>query len=139
MEHILISSARHLKQPTAFGIKKILRNILALQQGLKTITTDRQNSEFERAKTYFNLFFISPQVDYNNESRSEADNSQEMLNGIRKRQIFSFDDYQLMLSFQCGVDPSTTTNGSNRTSKATDRNYSMYVIDLHGLELEDSA
>jgi exocyst complex component 4 len=55
-----------------------------------------------------------------------------MLNGIREKRSFSFDEYQAMLNLQCGVDSSSDDN----TQKATDRNYSMYVIDLHGLEME---
>lgn len=57
-----------------------------------------------------------------------------MLEGIRKQQLFTFDEYQTMLSLQCGVDQ--TRAGEEKASKATDRNYSMYVIDLHGLEIE---
>ena len=56
-----------------------------------------------------------------------------MLDGIRKRQSFTFDEYQTMLNLQCGVDPSRPNE-----SRATDRNYSLYVIDLHGLEMEKS-
>lgn len=53
-----------------------------------------------------------------------------MLAGIRKRQEFTFDEYQIMLNFQCGVEEGK--------KDPMDRNYSMYMIDLHGLELEDS-
>jgi exocyst complex component 4 len=56
-----------------------------------------------------------------------------MLEGIRQKQVFSFDEYQTMLNLQCGV---SQTEGA---AQATDRNYSMYVIDLHGLELETTA
>jgi exocyst complex component 4 len=56
-----------------------------------------------------------------------------MLGSIQKKQDFSFDEYQIMLMLQCGVD---TIEGD--AAKATDRNYSTYVIDLHGLELEGS-
>lgn len=59
-----------------------------------------------------------------------------MLDDIRKRQSFSFDEYQVILNFQCGVNPA---EGDAGIAKATDRNYSMYVIDLHGLELEKSS
>lgn len=58
-----------------------------------------------------------------------------MLSGIRKKQVFTFDEYKTMLDLQCGVDPSLAKNGA---PQASDRNYSMYVIDLHGLELEKS-
>lgn len=120
MEHTLISNAHHLKLPNAFGIRKIIRNMLALQQSIKTLTNDQQHTEFERARRYYELFFLTPQ---------------EMLDGIRQRQSFSFDEYQTMLNFQCGVDPS---EGEAGTANATDRKYSLYMIDLHGLEIHDS-
>jgi exocyst complex component 4 len=58
-----------------------------------------------------------------------------MLDAIRKKQAFTFDEYKVMLDLQCGVDP---TIGEKSASQATDRNYSMYVIDLHGMELDES-
>jgi len=36
-----------------------------------------------------------------------------------------------MLNLQCGVDPTVDSSG-----RAVDRNYSMYVIDLHGLVMD---
>ena len=54
---------------------------------------------------------------------------------IRQKQEFSFDEYKIILDLQCGVDAS---KGEKAASQATDRNYSMYVIELHGLELENS-
>jgi exocyst complex component 4 len=58
-----------------------------------------------------------------------------MLDSIRQKQLFSFDEYQTMLNLQCGVNQ---TKGDAGVATATDRNYNMYVIDLHGLELERS-
>lgn len=62
MEHMLVSNARLLRLANAFGIKKITRNMLALQQSIKTITNEPQHTEFERAKRYYSLFFMSPSV-----------------------------------------------------------------------------
>nr|GAT47843.1 Sec8 exocyst complex component specific domain-containing protein [Mycena chlorophos] len=112
IEQLLISGARHLRLPTTFGIKKILRNILALQQSIRTLTNDKHSTEFERAKRYYLLFNLTPQ---------------DMLDKIREKQEFTFDEYQTMLTLQCGSDG------------ARDRNFSMYVIDLHGLEMEASS
>lgn len=42
-----------------------------------------------------------------------------------------------MLDLQCGVDQSTGEAGVAKV--ATDRNYGMYLIDLHGMELESPA
>ncbi len=49
-----------------------------------------------------------------------------MLDGIRKKQVFRFEEYQTMLHLQCGVDQ----------GQAIDRNYSMYLIDLQCLDME---
>ena len=59
-----------------------------------------------------------------------------MIDGIRQKQRFTFDEYLVMLRLQCGVDQ---FQGDPRTSKVTNRDYSMYVIDLHGLEMDDLA
>lgn len=62
MEHLLISNAHHLRIVNAFGVKKIMRNILALQQSIKTITKEQKYTEFEQVKRYYSLFFMSPSV-----------------------------------------------------------------------------
>jgi len=56
-----------------------------------------------------------------------------MLALIRKQQTFTFDQYEVMLNLQCGVDQSRKDRSG---SQAMDKNYGMYIIDLHGLELE---
>ncbi|KAF5352783.1 hypothetical protein D9756_006065 [Leucocoprinus leucothites] len=120
MEQMLISNARFLRLPNDYGIKKMMRNMLALQQSIKTLTNDEQNTEFERAKQYYSLYYLAPQ---------------DMLDKIREKQTFTFEEYKTMLSFQCGVNPG---EGEAGIAKATDRKYSMYVIELHGLVMDDS-
>ncbi|EKM84205.1 hypothetical protein AGABI1DRAFT_52016 [Agaricus bisporus var. burnettii JB137-S8] len=120
MESMLISNARLLRLPNDYGIKKMMRNMLALQQSIKTLTNDQQLTEFERAKQYYSLYNLSPQA---------------MLDEIRKKQVFTFDEYKTMLSLQCGVDPA---EGDAGAVKATDRGYNMYIIELHGLVMDDS-
>jgi exocyst complex component 4 len=135
MEHILISGASRLRLPNQFGIKKILRNILALQQSIKSLTNDHQDSEFEKAKLYYALFFISPKVFLLLCLHSCAQvYFQEMLDGARKKHFFKFDEYQTMLNLQCGVDPSDATPAS----KAIDADYSSYIVELHGLDMDKS-
>ncbi len=58
-----------------------------------------------------------------------------MLGRIRERQLFTFDEYRIMLGFQCGVNPA---EGDVSAANATDRRYNMYVIELHGLVIDDS-
>ena len=64
METMLITNARHIPRVNAFGIKKITRNILALQQRIKSITFLEQHTKFDRAKLYYSLFFMTPPVSY---------------------------------------------------------------------------
>ncbi|KAG1768897.1 hypothetical protein EV702DRAFT_712292 [Suillus placidus] len=116
MEHLFISNARHVRMANDFGIRKIIRNTLALQQSVRTISDDQQHAEFERAKSYYSLFFLAPQG---------------LLDSIRQHQNFTFDEYKTILNLQCGVDQSI---GEAGVAKATDHNYSMYR-----LELESSA
>lgn len=55
-----------------------------------------------------------------------------MLDSVRQKQEYTFDEYKGMLALQCGVDQ---TLGDAGAQNATDRNYASYVIDLHGLEM----
>ena len=60
---------------------------------------------------------------------------QGLLDSIRARRTFSFDEYKVILNLQCGVDQ---TLGDSAASKGANRNYGMYSIELHGLELESA-
>lgn len=62
MEHLLISNSRHIRFANAVGVQKIMRNMLAMQQNLKTITDASQDADFERARAYWNLFSRQPAV-----------------------------------------------------------------------------
>jgi hypothetical protein len=61
LESILISHARHLRRVNSFGVKKIMRNMLALQQRIRSITNER-SAQLEKAQRYYSLFFLSPTV-----------------------------------------------------------------------------
>ncbi|KAF6766580.1 Sec8 exocyst complex component-specific domain-containing protein [Ephemerocybe angulata] len=111
MQHMTIYNARHLRFPNEFGMKK---------QSLRTLNMDEKETEFERAKRYYAMFNLSPR---------------EMLDGIKQRQAFGFDEYQTMLNLQCAYFPG---DGSTSATKPPDRNYNHYVIELHSLELEDA-
>ena len=62
MQHLLISNARFIPAANEFGIKKMMRNMLALRQNIKTIGGDSSSTQFERAKRYYSLFLLSPPV-----------------------------------------------------------------------------
>ncbi|EJD03693.1 uncharacterized protein FOMMEDRAFT_81678 [Fomitiporia mediterranea MF3/22] len=120
MEELLISNARYIRFANIHGIRKILRNIIAIRQSLKMLSSWSSTSDFERAREFFGLYSLGPQA---------------LLENIKREKKFTFEEYQAMLSLQCGVDQSIGQNGTNQGS---DRNYSMYVIELHGLDLEHS-
>lgn len=62
MEHMLISHARDIRFANSFGVDKIQRNILAMQQNLKTIMDGPLEAELERAKKYYSLYALAPAV-----------------------------------------------------------------------------
>ncbi|KAI5124169.1 hypothetical protein M0805_000977 [Coniferiporia weirii] len=121
MEELLISNARFIRFANVHGVKKILRNVIALRQNVKTLTSWCPKTEFDRAREFYGLFSLGPQA---------------LLESIKTSKKFRFEEYQAMLNLQCGVDQ---TLGEAGASQASDRNYSMYIVDLHGLELEHSS
>ncbi|KAI9461755.1 Sec8 exocyst complex component-specific domain-containing protein [Boletus coccyginus] len=120
VEQLLVNNARQIRVANDFGMKKVNRNIRALQQCIRTIGDGEQFARFERARQYYALFFLGPQG---------------LLDNIRTDKVFSFDEYKVILNLQCGVDQSL---GDAAASRAADRNYGMYSIELHGLELEST-
>lgn len=62
MDDLLIYNARHIGVANYLGMKKISRNMLALQQCVKTIVHDARDGELLRAKQYYSLFSLSPPV-----------------------------------------------------------------------------
>lgn len=62
MELLLINNARKIRVANDFGMKKVDRNIRALQQCIRTIGDGEQLARFERARQYYALFSLGPQV-----------------------------------------------------------------------------
>ena len=146
MEGLFISSARHVRFANIQGIRKIIRNVIAVRQNLKTLSSWSPNSDFERAREFYGLFSLGPQVRCSGYIRIDATHHvclsvfflllfQGLLDTIKKEKKFTFEEYQAMLNLQCGVDQVNNQSGANQ---ASDRNYSMYMIELHGLDLEHS-
>lgn len=57
-----------------------------------------------------------------------------MLSLIKQKPLFSFEEYKSMLNFQCGVDQALGDKGA---PQATDKDYNMYLIELHALAIGD--
>ncbi|KAF9650351.1 hypothetical protein BDM02DRAFT_3223223 [Thelephora ganbajun] len=120
LEHLLVSEAKRIRLANANGIRKMIRNILALQQSIKTLTSDTRGADFDRAKRYYTLFFRTPT---------------ELIESIKFKQEFAFEEYHVMLKLMCGVDQTTPNAGP---AQAADRSYGMHVIELQQLEMESA-
>lgn len=58
-----------------------------------------------------------------------------MVESIKVKQEFAFEEYHVMLKLMCGVDQ-TIPNAS--PAQAADRSYGMHVIELQQLEMESA-
>ncbi|CUA68294.1 putative exocyst complex component sec8 [Neurospora crassa OR74A] [Rhizoctonia solani] len=124
VEHLLVSNSRLIRFANNFGIQKMLRNLSALRQNLKTITGLPEDSELSQAQAYYNLFNLGPTA---------------MLERIRNNQVFGFEEYKSMLNLQCGVDQALADNVrlSGLPHQTSDREYNDYLIELHALAIDD--
>ncbi|KDQ19891.1 hypothetical protein BOTBODRAFT_142567 [Botryobasidium botryosum FD-172 SS1] len=119
MDHLLIHTSRRIRRVNKFGVNKIMRNVLALQQNIKaiSISDSPEDTEFERARRFWDLFNLTPT---------------QMLDSIRQQSEFSFEEYKSMLNFQCGVDQTTNDSGPSSSS-----DFSLFLIELHALAMDD--
>ncbi|CAE6446216.1 unnamed protein product [Rhizoctonia solani] len=124
VEHLLVSNSRFIRFANDFGIQKMLRNLSALRQNLKTITGLPEDFELSQAQAYYNLFDLGPTA---------------MLERIRNNQVFGFEEYKSMLNLQCGVDQALADNVrlSGAPQQTSDREYNDYLIELHALAIDD--
>jgi len=118
MDHLLIHNSRRIRRVNKFGVHKIMRNVLALQQNIKaiSISDSPEDTEFERARRFWDLFKLTPA---------------QMLDAIRRQPEFSFEEYKSMLNFQCGVDQTMSDPGLGSSD------FNLYLIDLHALAMDD--
>jgi exocyst complex component 4 len=139
-DSMLISGARHIHLANEHGVRKIFRDITTTQQGLRMLSSeDSDQTELSRAKQYYSLYSLSPAVSWDSlvsPNMPDGEVYQDLISSVRRKPVFSFDEYNIMLNLQCGVDQS---KGDAGAQTATDRNYSMYVIDLHAMELESGS
>ncbi|KAI8579746.1 hypothetical protein K450DRAFT_271588 [Umbelopsis ramanniana AG] len=85
--HMVISNAAHIKRLNHNGVRKMVRNILALQQNLLSVLSVSQCSPMERGREYYSLFGLGPE---------------RMIQEIQDRgPRFTFDEYNVMLALMC--------------------------------------
>lgn len=137
MDDLLIRNARHIRLANEFGQHKMLRNILALQQNLKTLGDEPLQVNFDRSRRFWEVFEQGPKT---------------MLELARANKIhYDFDDLKALLNLQCGIDQSgkdgtaaqnggTPLMGSDATLPQTNagdkarRQYNEYLIELFSLD-----
>lgn len=62
VEHLLVSNSRLIRFASDLGIQKMLRNLSALRQNLKTITGLPDDSDLTQAQIYYDLYTLGPTV-----------------------------------------------------------------------------
>jgi len=56
-----------------------------------------------------------------------------LIESIKAKQEFAFEEYHVILKLMCGVDQTVPNAG---LAQAADRSYGMHVIELQQLEME---
>lgn len=58
----MVSTGRYVRFATQFGVYKIQRNILAIQQTLCNVTDGAEDSILNKAQRYWQLYDLGPKV-----------------------------------------------------------------------------
>lgn len=110
IDHVYVHAARDIKVVNSAGVRKIRRNILSLQQTLRGIIVSEPEGMLLRATEYWDLFERGPTKTLKSIHTTDP--------------LFSFDDYNAMLTLQCKTDSDETLPDLNE-----------YLIDLHALAM----
>ncbi|WWC87558.1 uncharacterized protein L201_002448 [Kwoniella dendrophila CBS 6074] len=111
VDQVFITSSKNIKMVNAAGVRKIKRDILALQQTLRGIAPASKEGQLGRAMEFWELYDKGPK---------------EMLEELKQsKPIFSFEDYNTMLNLQCKADQDDAPSSELNT----------YLIDLHALSM----
>ncbi|KAK6906905.1 hypothetical protein I203_100894 [Kwoniella mangroviensis CBS 8507] len=111
VDQVFISSSKNIKMVNPAGVRKIKRNILALQQTLRGIAPAAKEGQLGKALDFWELYDKGPK---------------EMLEELKtSKPLFSFDDYNTMLNLQCKADQDDAPSSELNT----------YLIDLHALSM----
>jgi exocyst complex component 4 len=101
---IFIGAAEHIRKINSNGVKKMCRNIFAVQHTLTSSITGSRETALDHAKQYYELF---------------NQRQQEVLNGIvEKGPVFSAEEYSAAIKLLNRSDPNRHDASSSTTSQA---------------------
>ena len=108
------------------GVKKIKRNIMSLQQTLRSINRGADEGTLNRSVAYWDLYERGPKVCRIVPTRIRIHVIQDMLESIRTtKPMFLFEDYNTMLNLQCKTNQ----------AEAASSELNGFLIDLHALSM----
>ncbi|KDN51404.1 hypothetical protein K437DRAFT_272907 [Tilletiaria anomala UBC 951] len=132
MDLLLVASVRRLRAINRHGVTKMIRNIMALQQNLKSMVDTPEQVNLERSQRFWDLLLQTPE---------------EMLEVIRKDGAHhTFEEYKSALHLVLGLEnvrasggaangvlpPAIANAGTFSERRDTSRNqYNEYLIELH--------
>ena len=123
--HMMISNAAYIKRLNHNGVRKMVRNILALQQNLLSVLSAAQCAPMERGREYYSLFGLGPEVSvltplYNSTTTPRLNLClclQRMIQDIQdKGARFTFDEYRVMLGLICDENRKENEAEDGKTS-----------------------
>ncbi|KAE8211658.1 hypothetical protein CF327_g4604 [Tilletia walkeri] len=140
MDSLLISGVRRVRAMNKYGITKMLRNIMALQQNLKNIVESPLEVDFERSRRFWELL------------GKEPDKYVDAIKNMASRH--SFEEYKSALHLMLGLEnanPAASTSDGPIPSSflgagtigtgnrdVSRQKYNEYLIELHEIVSEIS-
>jgi len=79
---------------------------------MKTLHVHQKDIDLEKAKKYWGMYFTTPQ---------------HILMGIRHKKSYTFEEYEAMLRFTCGIEVKSVGD------RITDPSYNAHIVKLHEL------
>jgi exocyst complex component 4 len=125
---VLVSSGRFVRSISDSGLRKIERNIAAIQQALRNMLSGGSRIVLSNCRRYWQLYNIGPQVGRRKDTGTTASvciilptadfaSPQALINLIQERgPEYTFDEYNHMLTLQCKIDVRAETRATNRLS-----------------------
>ncbi|KTW31694.1 uncharacterized protein T551_00955 [Pneumocystis jirovecii RU7] len=90
IDNLLVLSAENITQMNVLGSKKMLLNIMILEQNLKNIIRDVESIKFEKSNYFYEIFKLGPK---------------NLLKKIKEsKNVFSYDEIKTLLQLQYSED-----------------------------------